>query len=143
SALIDGAWLGGTVSPRCLHTPPAIELFRIFRDELGAGVPVQHHGNVMRRALAEHRVSLPAGDSRDFIERPGLLPESFSLPVLWLAVARLTPAYLPELLGLNLAIEMAGVGRGYARAAALLRRRGIDPYFFELHNTIDNAASGH
>jgi hypothetical protein len=143
AALIDGAWLGGTISPRCLHTPPVAELLRIYRDELGAGVPVQHHGNVMRRALAAHGVELPPADSRALVERADLAPASFSLPVLWLAIAHDTPARLPELLGLNLAIEMAGLGRGYARAAALLRRRGIDPYFFELHNTIDNAASGH
>jgi hypothetical protein len=143
AALIDGAWLQGTASPSCLHTPAASLLFQIYRDELGAGVPRQHHGNVMRDVLAAQGVALPPCDSRAFVEHPSLLPQSFSTPALWLAVATRTPSMIPELLGLNLAIEMAGIGRTYAKAIAMCRRHAIDPYFFELHNTIDNAASGH
>jgi hypothetical protein len=58
-------------------------------------------------------------------------------------LAACSEEFLPELLGLNLAVEMAGVGEVYGVATALLRRHGIDPYFFQLHETIDNAASGH
>ncbi|WP_437592237.1 iron-containing redox enzyme family protein [Sorangium sp. So ce1000] len=143
AAVIDGAWLQGATAPGAFHTPVAPILLRIYRDELGAGVPAQHHGNVLRSALAAQGVTLPPCDARAFIERPDFLPQAFSMPVLWLAFAQRSTALLPELLGLNLAIEMAGIGRGYAMAAALLRRHGIDPYFFDLHNTIDNAASGH
>ena len=143
AAVVDGAWLQGATAPGAFHTPVAPLLLRIYRDELGAGVPAQHHGNVLRRALAEQGVTLPPCDTRAFVERPDLLPQAFSMPVLWLAFAQGSTELLPELLGLNLAIEMAGVGRGYAMAAALLRRHRIDPYFFDLHNTIDNAASGH
>ncbi|CAN92224.1 hypothetical protein sce2065 [Sorangium cellulosum So ce56] len=143
AAVIDGAWLQGMTAPGAFRTPVASLLLRIYRDELGAGVPAQHHGNVLRRALAEQGVTLPPCDARAFIERPDLLPQAFSMPALWLAFAQGSTELLPELLGLNLAIEMAGIGRGYAMAAALLRRHRIDPYFFDLHNTIDNAASGH
>ncbi|WP_437817425.1 iron-containing redox enzyme family protein [Sorangium sp. So ce1078] len=143
AAVIDGAWLQGATAPGGFHTPVAPLLLRIYRDELGAGVPAQHHGNVLRRALAEQGLTLPPCDARAFVERPDFLPQAFSMPVLWLAVAQRSTELLPELLGLNLAVEMAGIGRGYAMAAALLRRHRIDPYFFDLHNTIDNAASGH
>jgi hypothetical protein len=143
AALIDGAWLGGVTSPRCLHGAHAAELLRIYRDELGAGVVVQHHGNVMRRVLASHGVELPAADTRDFAEHPAILDQAFRMPVLWMSIAAHTPEMMPEVLGLNLAVEMAGIGRGYAKAIALCRRHGIDSYFFDLHNTIDNAASGH
>ncbi|WP_437969967.1 iron-containing redox enzyme family protein [Sorangium sp. So ce260] len=143
AAVIDGAWLQGATAPGGFPTPIAPLLLRIYRDELGAGVPAQHHGNVLRRALAEQGLTLPPCDARAFVERPDFLPQAFSMPVLWLAFAQRSTELLPELLGLNLAVEMAGIGRGYAVAAALLRRHRIDPYFFDLHNTIDNAASGH
>jgi hypothetical protein len=65
------------------------------------------------------------------------------MPKLWFSFAEHSGEFLPELLGLNLAIEMAGVGETYRMATRLLRRHGIDPYFFQLHETIDNAASGH
>lgn len=143
AALVDGAWLAGMAAPAVAHLPVAIRLFQIYRDELGAGVPDQHHGNVMRRVLAAQGVTLPAPESRAFVELEELLDESFSTPALWLAIARLPTPALPELLGLNLAVELAGVGTTYERAARLLWRHGIDPIFFELHNSIDNADSGH
>ncbi|MFO0579335.1 MAG: iron-containing redox enzyme family protein [Polyangia bacterium] len=143
AALVDGAWLHGAASPASFHTPVSSLLFRIYRDELGAGVAYQHHGNVLRRALAAQGVDLPACDSAEFAASSGLLPAAFSTPVLWLCAALHGDEFLPELLGLNLAIEMAGVGRTYERAIRLLRRHGIDAYYFELHNTIDNGATGH
>lgn len=141
AALVDGAWLQGVTAPALSCTPAGALLFRIYRDELGAGVTRQHHGNVMRRTLAAHGVTLPACDSEAFARWPGFVPQAFAMPALWLALAN--DARVPELLGLNLAVEMAGLGSGYRRVIALLRRHAIDPYFFELHNSIDNAASGH
>lgn len=143
SAVVDGAWLMGATAPGRSHTPVSALLFRIYRDELGAGVSHQHHGNVMRRALSAQAVTLPPCDSPDFCAYPGFLPESFALPVLWLSIALHSAEFLPELLGLNLAIEKAGIGQTYESAITLLRRHDIDPYFFELHNTIDNNHNGH
>jgi hypothetical protein len=143
AALIDGAWLEGVVRLSPSASPVVAPLFRIYRDELGAGVPLQHHGNVMRRALAREGVALPPCDAPALTRTAGLTREAFSLPVLWLAIARLTPSHLPELLGLNLAVEMAGIGDVYGRAIRALRRLGMDPLFFELHETIDNGSSGH
>ena len=142
AALVDGAWLQGLTAPLLCHTASAALLLRIYRDELGAGVPRQHHGNVMRATLAAEGVELPPCDSPAFHRLPAFVPEAFAMPALWLAIAA-SPAHLPELLGLNLAIEMAGIGAGYRRAIALLRHHSISPYFFELHNSIDNAATGH
>lgn len=143
AALIDGAWLQGVAAPLCGSYAAAPILLQIYRDELGAGFPHQHHGNIMRKVLADQGVHLPPCDSDDFVRFPMFAPESFSTPVLWLAISLHSREFFPELLGLNLAIELAGVGRAYDRASALLRKHGIDPYFFVLHNTIDNGASGH
>jgi hypothetical protein len=143
AALVDGAWLQGMTRPEHSHRPEAGLLLRIYHDELGAGVVRQHHGNVLRKALAEQGVELPPRDSEAFERWPGFLPEAFAMPRLWFSFAEHSGEFLPELLGLNLAIEMAGVGETYRMATRLLRRHGIDPYFFQLHETIDNAASGH
>ncbi len=143
AALIDGAWLQGVASPDCSCAESASLLFRIYRDELGAGIPHQHHGNIMRAVLAEQGVVLPSCDTLDFACWPGFLPDSFATPVQWLAISYHSREFYPELLGLNLAVELAGVGQMYSRASALLRHHHIDPYFFVLHNTIDNGASGH
>lgn len=143
AALVDGAWLMGASAPGHSHTPVSTLLFRIYRDELGSGVAYQHHGNVMRRALSAQEITLPPCDSPAFCAHKDLLPEAFAMPVLWLAIAQHGAEFLPELLGLNLAIEKAGIGQGYETAVALLRHHGIDPYFFELHNTIDNNHNGH
>jgi hypothetical protein len=141
AALVDGAWLFGASRPPIVHTRAGALLFRIYYDELGAGDPRRHHGNVMRRTLEAHGRVVP--ECTTIADDPRVLPAAFVMPALWLAMATVTEDCMPELLGLNLAIEMAGIGRGYRWAASVLRHHGVDPCFFDLHNTIDNASSGH
>lgn len=143
TAFVDGAWLAGMTSVSAQHLGPARALLTIYRDELGAGDVYRHHGNLMRRTLNDHGVTLPTCDSSEFRDSPVLETSAFSLACLWLAVSRHTGTHLPELLGINLATEIAGLGVDYFRAAQLLRHHGIDPYFFTLHNSIDNADVGH
>lgn len=142
-AFVDGAWLAGTTHVELQHLPITPLLFGIYRDELGAGDALQHHGNLMRRTLLAQGVQLPACDSVEFRDWRGFDPAAFNLACAWLAIAEHSRDCLPELLGINLATELAGIGDDYRNAAALLSRHGIDPYFFELHNSIDNAAAGH
>lgn len=142
AALVDGSWLQGSFSPVHFSSKERAFLFEIYRDELGSGIARQHHGNVMRKILMEHGVRLPEVHSKEFSEFAGFAPEAFSMPAYWLSIADIGE-FFPEILGLNLAVEMAGVGQGYQAAVEILEMHGIDPYFFVLHNTIDNAASGH
>jgi hypothetical protein len=142
-AFVDGAWLAGMARVDHQHSTLAPGLFEIYRDELGAGQVAQHHGNVMRRTLLAHGVTLPHCSEPAFRDWPGFSPAAFYLGCHWLAVAEHSAEFFSELLGVNLATELAGVGTDYFNAAALLRQNGIDPYFFELHNSIDNAAGGH
>src|SRR5690606_28726047 len=51
--------------------------------------------------------------------------------------------YLPEVLGLNLAMELSGVGGTYRRARLALKAYGFSTRFVDIHNTIDNVATGH
>ena len=50
---------------------------------------------------------------------------------------------MPEILGLNLAVELAGIGGPYLEARDTLRAFGLPTLFVELHNAADNVADGH
>lgn len=143
AAFVDGAWLAGLLDAERLRDPAAGLLFRIYRDELGAGVPAQHHGNVLRDTLARAGVVLPACDDPAFAASRRFVDAAFALPALWLSLSLAGAERSSELYGHNLAVEIAGLGAGYTAATRLLRRHGIDPTFFVLHNSIDNPASGH
>lgn len=143
AAFIDGGWLAGICCSSLNHRPSVAPLFQIYRDELGTGVANYHHGNILRKMLREQGIEFPRCDSAEFIHWPVLLKESFSTPVLWLALSHCTKEFYPEVLGMNLAIELAGIGKAYGRAIALLQQHGIDPTFFKAHNTVDNIDSGH
>jgi Iron-containing redox enzyme len=137
--LVDGCWLEGV----CARSEAGAVLLRTYRDEVGAGVPADNHANVHRAVLAEAGIELPAVDSRELAASPDLVDAAFELPALWLAVAHASRRYFPELLGLNLAMEFAGIGGPYMQLADVLRHHGIRPTIIELHNTVDNLASGH
>ncbi|HWO20126.1 MAG TPA: iron-containing redox enzyme family protein [Kofleriaceae bacterium] len=137
--LVDGCWLQGV----CARSAAGAVLLRTYRDEVGAGVPADNHANIHRAVLADAGIELPAVDSRELAAAPDLVDAAFELPALWLAVACASRRYFPELLGLNFAMEFAGIGGPYMQFADLLRHHGIRPTIVELHNTIDNLASGH
>ncbi len=50
---------------------------------------------------------------------------------------------MPEVLGLNLAMELSGVGGTYRRARLALKEYGFSTRFVDIHNTVDNVATGH
>jgi hypothetical protein len=50
---------------------------------------------------------------------------------------------MPEVLGLNVAMELSGVGGTYRRARIALKHHGFSTRFVDIHNTIDNVATGH
>jgi hypothetical protein len=60
-----------------------------------------------------------------------------------MAISQFPNEFLSELLGLNMAIELSGLGKVYLRLADELRYWGINPAIVNLHTTIDNTASGH
>jgi hypothetical protein len=88
-------------------------------------------------------VRVPPTSSREFAEWSGFRDESFELPVYWLSIGRLPRTFLPEILGLNLAMELSGVGGTYRRARLALKKYGYSTRFVDVHNTIDNVATGH
>jgi hypothetical protein len=79
----------------------------------------------------------------EFAQWPGFRDMSFEVPVYWLTISRFPRTFLPETLGLNLAEELFGVGGSLRQTQLGLRRHGFNTLFYDIHNAIDNVASGH
>ncbi|GGU84581.1 iron-containing redox enzyme family protein [Lentzea flava] len=141
--LIDGAWLQGFTDYGHASSEHGYFLFEIYFDELGNGVPSLNHPLIYREVLGEMGVHLPDTDSPEFANWPGFRDGSFALPVYWLSIGRLPQTFLPEIFGLNLAMELSGVDGSYQRASIALKHHGFSTRFVDIHNTIDNVASGH
>ena len=141
--LSDGAWLSGAPTAAEKMTPAHRHLVKIYTDELGDGRAEWNHPNVYRRLLASQQLTLPDFSTEAFAHHPALLESAFTLPTYLLAMGLLSPRYQPEILGLNLAIELSGLGASYMRAIDILRFHGMDPTIVELHLSIDNLACGH
>ncbi len=127
--LVDGAWLYG-VLPHWheLHLKP---LMQTYIEELGSGVAAQNHVVLYRRLLAEHGCD----------DLSGLSDAHYVQGTQQLALGYLAERYLPELIGYNLGYEQLPLH--LLISTYELGELGIDPYYFQLHVTIDNAASGH
>ncbi|HEU5027342.1 MAG TPA: iron-containing redox enzyme family protein [Spirillospora sp.] len=141
--LIDGGWLGGFTDHRHAVGDLGRVLFATYWDELGNGELPLNHPLIYRDLMREMGFDLPPTASREFAEWPGFRDESFELPVYWLALSRFPRTFLPETLGLNLAMELSGVGGTYRRDRAALRTHGFSSRYADVHNTIDNVATGH
>jgi hypothetical protein len=141
--LIDGSWLQGFTDYEHATSEFGHFLFETYWDELGNGDPDLNHPLIYREVLAEMGVTLPPTDSREFAHAPILRDRSFELPVYWLCIGRLPRTFMPEVLGLNLAMELSGVGGSYRQARIALEAHGFSTRFVDIHNTIDNVATGH
>ncbi|REE96250.1 iron-containing redox enzyme family protein [Thermomonospora umbrina] len=141
--MIDGGWLQGFTDHQHASSPSGHFLFRTYWDELGNGVRELNHPRIYRALLRDMGVEPPPTDSREFAAWPGFRDEAFALPVYWLSISRFPQSRMPEILGLNLAMELSGVGSGYRSSRVALKHYGFSTQFVDLHNTIDNVATGH
>ncbi|MFD8782864.1 iron-containing redox enzyme family protein [Kitasatospora sp. NPDC059599] len=141
--LIDGSWLQGFTDHALASSDVGHSLFATYWDELGNGEAALNHPLIYRQVLKEMDVELPPTASPEFARWPGFRDASFELPVYWLCIGRFPCTFLPEVLGLNLAMELSGVGGSYRRAGMALRAYGFSTRFVDVHNTIDNVATGH
>jgi len=127
--LVDGAWLSGLL-PRW-QDPRFQGLLRTFLEELGEGNPAQNHVVIYRKLLAEH--DLQDGSAID--------DERYLQGAIQLALGICGTDYLPEVIGYNLGYEQLPLH--LLISSYELSELGIDPYYFTLHVTIDNASTGH
>jgi Iron-containing redox enzyme len=142
--LTDGSWLQGIhqLDYQPNHAIGAL-LQKIYRDEIGNGILAQNHPHIYQALLDSLAINLPPIFSREFSQYPGFVDSAFDIPVFFMAIAQFPSAYLPEILGLNMAIELSGLGRVYLRLSQALSYWGINPAIVDVHITIDNLASGH
>ena len=141
--LLDGSLLHGFTDYQQVATDIGRLLFRTYWDELGDCRPELNHPRIYRQLLEEMGVDLPPTASWAFASSDRLDDRSFELPVYWLSIGRRPRTFTPEILGLNLAMELSGVGGSYRSARLALQRHGFSTRFVDIHNTIDNVAAGH
>ena len=141
--LIDGAWLAGYTDYQLASSELGHFLFNTYWDELGNGDLSLNHPLIYRAMLREMGIDLPPTRSPEFAAWPGFRDRSFEVPVYWLAIGRFPRTFEPEILGLNLAMELSGVGGNYRRGRQALKKHGFSTAFVDIHNTIDNVATGH
>jgi hypothetical protein len=127
--LVDGAWLYGILP--YWKDARFNGLIRTYLEELGDGVPEQNHVVLYR--------SLLAANGCDIL--PPLSEAHYVRGALQLAFAYNAEQFLPELIGYNLGYEQLPLH--LLITAFELGELDIDPYYFTLHVTIDNAGTGH
>jgi hypothetical protein len=141
--LIDGSWLQGFSEVAYASSAVGAPLFRIYWDELGNGDWSINHPKIYRDLLASMGIEVAPTGSREFAQDRRIREESLRLPVFWLCLGKLPATLRPEILGLNLAMELSGVGGSYRTARKVLKHYGFSTHFVDLHNTIDNVSTGH
>ncbi|USP79400.1 hypothetical protein yc1106_06674 [Curvularia clavata] len=145
--LVDGAWLSHVHK---ITTPFAFRgitkyAWQIFSEELGDGDITKHHVYLYRQLLKNVGCQLPRNDTAEFIALGQW--ERMENEYAWeAAVGQLTISlfpneFLPEILGFNMHYEL--ITFDTLRAAYELKALGIDPNYFLIHVSIDNADSGH
>jgi hypothetical protein len=127
--LVDGAWLYGTLSR--WENPDFHPLIKTYLEELGDGVPDKNHVTLYRRLLAAHGCE----------HWESLSEDHFIQGAIQLALAYNADQFLPEVVGYNLGYEQLPLH--LLITSYELNELGIDPYYFTLHVTVDNAGSGH
>ena len=127
--LVDGAWLYGTLGH--WEDPDFHPLIKTYLEELGDGVPDKNHVTLYRRLLAAHGCE----------HWESLSDEHFVQGAIQLALAHNARDFLPEIIGYNLGYEQLPLH--LLITSYELNELGIDPYYFTLHVTVDNAGSGH
>ncbi|WP_029526745.1 iron-containing redox enzyme family protein [Polaromonas glacialis] len=127
--LVDGAWLYGLLAHA--HNPRFTDLIATYVEELGEGRADKNHVLLYRQLLERHGLNPLHG-----------LPDAFyTQGVLQLALGGNADEFLPEIIGFNLGYEQLPLH--LLITAYELNELGVDPYYFTLHITVDNADSGH
>jgi len=127
--VVDGAWLFSAL--REWQDPRYHGLIRTYLEELGSGDPRCNHVLIYQRLMSR----------LGCLERPDLEDGRYLQASLQLALGEYGQDYLPEVIGYNLGYEQPPLH--LLITTYELAELGIDGFYFQLHVTIDNAASGH
>ena len=142
---VDGAWLGyinDTTLPFALRAVVK-NSWQVLSEELGDGDLAKNHAQVYKELMKSVKLDLPAADTAEFIHpRHGMnQPAVWKSALAQLLISLLPHEFLPEILGFNMHFEALTLET--LKASRELKEVGLDPYYFVLHVSIDNADSGH
>jgi len=127
--LVDGAWLYGLL--RHWDNPDFHPLIKTYLEELGDGAPDKNHVTIFRKLVAVH--GCEGWQQLD--------DDHFVQGAIQLSLAHNAEQFLPEVIGFNLGYEQLPLH--LLITSYELNELGIDPYYFTLHVTVDNASNGH
>jgi hypothetical protein len=127
--LVDGAWLYGLM--RHAANPRFSALVQTYVEELGEGAMDKNHVLLYRGLLDRYGLE-PIDPLPDLYYSQGLIQ---------LALGWNAEEFLPEVIGFNLGYEQLPLH--LLITAYELNELGIDPYYFQIHVTVDNASTGH
>lgn len=127
--LVDGSWLYGLL--RHWRDPRFAHLIHIYLEELGEGVGSYNHVLIYKKLLS--------GNGCDQWQH--LSDAHYVQGAIQLCFADQADLFLPELIGFNLGYEQLPLH--LLISTYELEELGIDPWYFRLHVTVDNADSGH
>ncbi|KAJ4346007.1 hypothetical protein N0V95_005790 [Ascochyta clinopodiicola] len=141
---IDGAWVSRihkVTTPYFLRRVTK-DAWQTYSEEMGDGDLDKNHVNLYRRLMKEIGAGLPAADHPEFThKRHGIDDISYREATAHLLISLFPNDFLPEILGFNLHFEAPSLGS--LQAMKELAEHNIDPEYFVLHISIDNADSGH
>jgi hypothetical protein len=142
---VDGAWLGhiNKVSTPFMYRHVTKNAWQVMSEELGDGDIAKNHVHVYRELMDDISAGLPPADSEDFIHSRHKLSEvrCWKAALAQLLISLFPHDFLPEALGFNMAYESLPLH--LLKTVKELRELRLNPYYFELHISIDNADSGH
>ncbi|HSI44279.1 MAG TPA: iron-containing redox enzyme family protein [Methylotenera sp.] len=127
--LVDGSWLYGLCDLWKDHR--FSNLIKTYLEELGEGDDAKNHVVLYKKLLASH----------DCDQWQNLSDDYFTQGAIQLALGYNAKNYIPEIIGFNLGYEQLPLH--LLVTAYELKELGIDPYYFTLHITVDNASTGH
>ena len=142
---VDGAWLGhiNKISTPFVYRHITKNAWQVMSEELGDGDLAKNHVHVYRNLMEDIDAGLPAADSQDFIHSRHKLNEArcWKAAIAQLIISLFPHEFLPEALGFNMAYESLPLH--LLKTVKELRELKLNPYYFELHISIDNADTGH
>jgi hypothetical protein len=128
--MVDGAWLYGLT--RQWDDPRYASLIKTYLEELGEGRSDKNHVVLYQQLLRRYDLDT---------EWHGLDEDNFLQGLTQLALGHHAESFLPEVIGFNLAYEQLPLH--LLITTHELEELNIDPYYFMLHVTVDNAMTGH
>ncbi|KAF1922854.1 uncharacterized protein M421DRAFT_10206 [Didymella exigua CBS 183.55] len=142
---VDGAWLGhiNKITTPFKYRKITKNAWQVMSEELGDGDLAKNHVYVYRQLMDDIDAKLPAADSEDFIDPRHQLDQTrcWKAAMAQLLISLFPHDFMPESLGFNMAYESLPLH--LLKTVKELREVYLNPYYFELHISIDNADSGH